>query len=136
MGVINKIIELKSNGLSFGNYLIQEKQKLDDFEFNGDKYKVKTHNEITRLEKNGVMLFETVPGSTVHELIISEKNIEFSIEGFKNTEITLSLEANKNYKLKIDEIDKSVHKANSFGKFSFSMTLSDQVRHVIIEKID
>lgn len=67
MSVVNEILKVENNYLCFGNYLVTEKQKLENFDFNGDKYKVKTHNEITRLEKNGKMILETVPGlSLIH----------------------------------------------------------------------
>ena len=43
MAVIKELIRKESNGtLSFGNYELDSKQKLSDFEFEGDLYKVKT----------------------------------------------------------------------------------------------
>ena len=38
--------------LSFGDYTLLSKTKLDNYEFEGDIYKVKTFAEITKLEKN------------------------------------------------------------------------------------
>ena len=47
MAVINELIRSESNGaISFGNYLLDTKSKLSDFEHNGDLYKVKTFKEI------------------------------------------------------------------------------------------
>lgn len=78
MAVIDEIIRLESdNSLSFGNYSVSEKQKVNNFEALGDIYKVKTHNQITRLEKNGKLLVETVPGATIRNLKISEKRLLF-----------------------------------------------------------
>ena len=66
MAVIEELIRQEDNGsISFGNYLMDEKKKVLDFEVQGDLYKVKTYREITKLEKNGKMLLETVPGATI-----------------------------------------------------------------------
>ena len=62
MAVIEELIRLEDNGsISFGNYLMDEKKKVLDFEVCGNLYKVKTYKDITKLEKNGKMLFESVP---------------------------------------------------------------------------
>ena len=66
MSVVEQLIRREDNGsLSFGNYLLQTKTKKSDFEYEGDLYKVKTFQEITKLEKNGIFVYESVPGSTV-----------------------------------------------------------------------
>ena len=134
MSVINEILKAENNYLCFGNYLVTQKQKLENFDFHGDKYKVKTHNEITRLEKNDKMLLETIPGSAIHKFSENENEISFEAEGFENTQITLELAANQNYKLEIDDVLISTSSSNSFGKFSFSLTLSNSPRSVRIKK--
>ncbi len=54
MPVVNELIRSEADGaISFGNYKLDTKSKLPDFEHCGDTYKVKTFNEITKLEKNG-----------------------------------------------------------------------------------
>lgn len=66
MAVIEELIRQEENGtISFGNHLMDEKKKVLDFEVNGDLYKIKTFKEITKLEKNGKMLLETVPGQNL-----------------------------------------------------------------------
>ena len=135
MAIIKEILKADNNYLAFGNYLVKEKQKLEDFMFNNNKYKVKTHDELTRLEKNDNMLLETVPGSAIHKFIIKDNLISFEAEGFENTQITLGLEPDQTYELKIDDILINKSKANSFGKFSFSVTLSDKPKTLKIKKI-
>ncbi|MEG0687498.1 MAG: endosialidase, partial [Hungatella sp.] len=50
MPVIEELIRSGSDGsISFGNYKLDTKSKLDNFEHNGDLYKVKTFDEITKL---------------------------------------------------------------------------------------
>lgn len=69
MSVVDELIHIEGDGtISFGNYLLDTKTKLDNVEYNGDIYKVKTFKEITKLEKNGMFVYESVPGTTVHNL--------------------------------------------------------------------
>ena len=66
MAVVEELIRKESDGsISYGNYLLDTKSKKDNFEHNGDLYKVKTFKEITKLEKNGMFVYESVPGTTV-----------------------------------------------------------------------
>ena len=52
MSVINELIRTEANGtLSFGNYSLAAKSKVEDFEHEGDLYKVKTFKEITKLDR-------------------------------------------------------------------------------------
>ena len=55
MAVIDELLRSESNGsISFGNHELAAKAKLEDYEHSGDRYKVKTFQEITKLEKNGL----------------------------------------------------------------------------------
>ena len=64
MSVINDLINIESDSLDFGNYELATKTKKDGIEYKGDIYKIKTFNEITKLEKNGMFVYESVPGTT------------------------------------------------------------------------
>ena len=66
MAVVEELIRTENNEtLSFGNYKLAAKSKLDNYEFGGDLYKVKTFKEITKLERNGMFVYESVPGTAV-----------------------------------------------------------------------
>ena len=66
MATVKELLRAENDGtLSFGDYTLPTKTKKDNFEFEGDIYKVKTFAEITKLEKNGMFVYESVPGSTV-----------------------------------------------------------------------
>ena len=74
MPVVNELIRSEADGaISFGNYKLDTKSKLPDFEHCGDTYKVKTFNEITKLEKNGSFVYESVP---VQLLMILRQQIQ------------------------------------------------------------
>ena len=71
---INLLIRSEADGaISFGNYKLDTKSKLPDFEHCGDTYKVKTFNEITKLEKNGSFVYESVPGTAVNDFKATER---------------------------------------------------------------
>ncbi len=66
MSVVKELLRTEADGtISFGNYELDQKAKLSDYEYNGDLYKVKTFKEITKLERNGMLVYESVPGTAV-----------------------------------------------------------------------
>ncbi|NMA82875.1 MAG: endosialidase [Epulopiscium sp.] len=137
MAVIEELIREENNQtISFGNYLMETKKKVQDFEVNGHLYKIKTFSEITKLEKNGVLLFESVPGTTVHHFDIDDKNVTFMIEGNKDAQVTLELEANKEYKIYLDQVQVGRVAPKHSGKITFSVNLQEKSsQNIRIEKI-
>lgn len=136
MSNIAELIRIEDNGMiSFGNYLVDSKKKIKDFEVRGDLYNLKTFKEITKLEKNGTLLFEAVPGVAINNFQMDEKTISFNAEGFENTQITMELESSKEYKIIINGENVSSEKTNIAGKLIFSLELSDNPVSAIIEKI-
>ena len=124
MAVVKELIRKESDGtLSFGNYEFDTKQKLSDFEFEGDLYKVKTFKEITKLEKNGLFVYESVPGTVVTGLKVTEQEIVFSVEGWEDASITLELEPETEYEVYVDSTNAGKMKTNLGGKLSMSVEL-------------
>ncbi len=137
MSVIKELIRKEANGtLSFGNYELGSKTKQDGFEFNGDIYKIKTFKEITKLEKNGMFVYESVPGTTVLDFSATDKGVLFKVEGTVDSQITLELEENKEYKISINGEDAGTMKTNLGGKLNFSVEIdADAVSEVEIVKL-
>ena len=76
MATIKELIRTEAaGGISFGNYELDTKTKLSDYEYDGDLYKVKTFKEITKLERNGMFVYESVPGTTVLDMKIGNNGI-------------------------------------------------------------
>lgn len=124
MGVIKELIRKEGDGtLSFGNYEYDTKQKKSDYEFEGDLYKVKTFKEITKLEKNGLFVYESVPGTVVTGLKVTEKDTSFSVEGWEDTSITLELEPETEYKVYVDDTSFGKMKTNLGGKLVLSLEI-------------
>ena len=124
------------NTLSFGNTELPAKAKLDGFEYNGDLYKIKTFKEITKLEKNGNMVYESVPGTVVHNLKFTDRQVTFGVEAEEDAQITLELEAEKEYKIYVDGTNLGKMKTNLGGKLSFSVELAaSDIAQVKIDKL-
>ena len=121
MSVINDLINIESDSLDFGNYELATKK--DGIEYKGDIYKIKTFNEITKLEKNGMFVYESVPGTAVHGFRSSEEDVSFIVEGTETSSITLELEPETDYKIHIDDIYVGKNKTNLGGKLSISVDL-------------
>ena len=124
MAAIKELIRKESdNTISFGDYTLDKKTKLDNFEYQGDLYKVKTFGEITILEKNGSFVYESVPGTAVEHLKETEKGMEFKVEGPEDAQITVGLEADTEYEVYVGGGDAGNMKTNLGGKLSLSVEL-------------
>ena len=125
MANVKELIVAQQNGtLDFGDYSLDQKTKLADFPFEGDTYKVKTFKEITRLEKNGAVAYESVPGSAVHNYRNTDLQITFEVESVDDLQITLEVEPQKEYKVLIDDTNIGRIKSNLGGKISFGIELN------------
>ena len=125
MAVVEELIRKEEDGtLSFGNFELTSKSKLSDFEYEGDLYKIKTFQEITKLERNGMFVYESVPGTTVTNMNCKEEGITFYVEGKEDAQVTLELEAEKEYDVRISGRDSGVMKTNLGGKLSLSVELN------------
>lgn len=134
MAVISELIRVESNGtISFGDYTLAEKAKLDNFAYNGGSYKVKTCKDITKLECNDVFVYESVPGTAVSDFAKEDGKVSFVVEGVEDAQITLELEAESTYEVSINGASTGEVTTNLGGKLSFSVNLESEAK-VVIEK--
>ena len=127
MPVIESLIRSEADGtISFGNYKLDTKSKLDNFEHAGDLYKIKTFYEITKLERNGSFVYESVPGTAVTELSVTEDGMTFQVEGTEDAEITLGLEEEKDYQVSVEGVSAGQMKTNLGGKLTISVELDPE----------
>ena len=124
MAAVKELLKAEADGtLSFGYYTLGSKTKLDGFEFQGDLYKVKTFAEITKLEKNGMFVYESVPGTSVENFKASEDIVSFKVSGTKDAQFTLELEADSEYIVYMDDVNVGDMRTNLSGKLSVSAEL-------------
>ena len=122
MATVKELIRKEENGaLSFGDYELAQKAKLSDFPHQGDMYKVKTYQEITKLERNGMFVYESVPGTSVFQLIQDGETTAFTVEGVSDAQVTVELEADTEYEVFLNEESTGRMKTNLGGKLSFNV---------------
>ena len=125
MAVVEQLLRAEPDGtISFGNYELKEKAKLENFKHDGDILKVKTFKDITKLEANESFVYESVPGTTVTNFREKENGVEFNVEGEEDAQITVGLEENTDYRVYVDYVDMGVMKTNLGGKLNISVELS------------
>lgn len=125
MPEISELIRVEEDGtISFGNYELAAKAKRSDFEWKGDLYKVKTFAEITKLERNGMFVYESVPGTAIHHFNAGDSSVTFEAEGSQDAQITLQMEDSREYEVYVDDVSIGGMKTNVSGKLVLSVELS------------
>lgn len=125
MSTVKELLRAEEDGsLSFGDYSLESKTKLDNFEFEGDIYKVKTFKEITKLEKNGMFVYESVPGSTVENFEATDTEVAFKVYAEEDVQFTLELEPESCYEVFINEESVGKMDTNLSGKLSVSVEVT------------
>ena len=124
MTAVKELLRANEDGtISFGDYTLPSKTKKEGFEFEGDIYKVKTFSEITKLEKNGMFVYESVPGTAVEGFRAEESGVSFQVSGEEDAQFTLELEADSEYTVYLDDVNAGKMKTNLSGKLSVSAEL-------------
>lgn len=125
MAVVEELLRAEDGGaISFGNHKLEQKAKLEDFEFGGDLLKVKTFKTMTKLEKNGMFVYESVPGTSVTHFMETEKGIEFNVEGDEDAQLTVGLQEDTEYEVFINNESIDKMRTNLGGKLNLSVELA------------
>lgn len=126
MAVVEELVRTEENGsISFGNYRLDAKAKVEDYEHGGDLYKVKTYRKLTKLEKNGMFAYESDPGTSVLQFKETEEGVSFLVEGDADAQITVGLEEDTEYSVSIGDANIGSMKTNLSGKLSISVELEN-----------
>ncbi len=126
MAVVAELLRSEADGsISFGNHSLAAKAKLEDFPHNGDLYKVKTFQTMTKLEKNGMFLYESVPGTSVNNLVESADGMSFLVEGNEDAQITLGLKEDTEYEVFVARASVGKMNTGMSGKLNLSVELAE-----------
>lgn len=124
MAVVEELLRSEGDGtISFGNHTLENKAKVEDYEHCGDLYKVKTYKAMTKLERNGMFAYESVPGTSVLNFSETADGVSFRAEGIEDAQITLGLEEDTEYEVFIDDKCIGKMKTNLGGKMNISVEL-------------
>ena len=126
MAVVRDLIITEEDGsISFGNYELNQKAKKSDYEVRGDRYKVKTFRESTRLERNDAMVYESEPGTAVLHFKEDENGVSFCVEGPEDAQIILSLADDTAYRVFIDGKETGMMENGMSGKLVLSVEMGE-----------
>lgn len=135
MAVVEELLRSEADGaFSFGNHKLAQKAKVEDFKHEGDLLKVKTYNEITKLEKNGMFLYESVPGTSVLNFKEQADGVEFTVAGDADAQITVGLSDNTEYDVFVADRNVGRMKTGMSGKLSLSVEL-ENVGEVLVKVV-
>ena len=124
MAVVEELLRSeKSGAISFGDHTLEEKAKLDNFEHCGDLYKVKTFKTMTKLERNGMFVYESVPGTSVSHFVETADGVKFTVEGDEDAQITIGLDDDTEYEVFVDGKSVGTMTTGLGGKLSLSVEL-------------
>lgn len=136
MAIVKELILAEENGtISFGNYELDKKTKLMSFDVGGNLYDIRTFNEITKLNKDEALVYESIPGTAVHNFTVKDKLITFKVAGTAESQITMELSPDTEYDLFIDELKVGKIKSNLAGKIIFSVDCRNTPKKVEIRRI-
>lgn len=125
MAVVEALICAGQDGaVSFGNHSLEQKAKKEDFELGGDLYKVKTYKTMTKLEKNGMFVYESVPGTSVNHFTETADGVSFQVEGDEDAQITIGLEDETEYEVFQNGASIGRMCTNLGGKLNISVELA------------
>lgn len=124
MSVVKDLFREEADGsISFGDYELAEKAKKSDIEAHGDRYKVKTFRESTRLEKNDALLYESEPGTAVTSFSEDGNGVKFTVEGPEDAQVILGMEDGASYKVTMNGREAGVIATSMGGKLVLTVEL-------------
>lgn len=108
----------------FGNY--ENKDKLKEAIIHNElDYKVKTHSDITRLERDELMIYESVPGTNVRNFSYTSSKIKFNVSGYSHTSIIIGVNQDSVFNLTVDNVDEGEAIFVAKGKLNINLNLEN-----------
>ena len=127
MSVVKDLITENENGaISFGDYELEQKAKKSDFEVRGDRYKVKTFRESTRLERTAALVYDSEPGTAVHDFVWNEEGVSFTVECPEDCQVVLGLTDEATYRVIVNGKDTGMMDTGRGGKLVLSIETGGQ----------
>ena len=124
MAAVSELIRKdEGNTISFGDHTLDAKAKVEDFDVSGNLYKVKTYKALTKLERDGMFVYESEPGTSVNGFEVLPNGVSFTVCGNEDAMITVGLKEDTEYSVDIAGKDIGRIKTNLGGKLSFSVEL-------------
>ena len=124
MSAVTELIRVEEGGaISFGDHTLAAKSKVEDFDAGGNLYKVKTFKELTKLERDGMFVYESEPGTSVNNFEVKPDGVSFTVCGDEDAMITIGLKEDCEYSVNVAGRDMGRIRTNLGGKRSISVEL-------------
>ena len=78
---------------------------------------------MTKLEKNGMFVYESVPGTSVNDFRETQDGISFMVEGSEDAQITVGLQDETEYEVFINNESIGKMRTNLGGELNLSVEL-------------
>ena len=91
-----------------------------DLIFRGTSTKLRRSKRLQKLEKNGMFVYESVPGTAVENFKATENVVSFKVCGETDFQFTLGMEADAEYVVYMDDVNIGDMTTNLSGKLSVS----------------
>ena len=125
MSAVTELIRKEDGGaISFGDHTLSTKAKVEDFDVGGNLYKVKTFRELTKLERDGMFVYESEPGTSVNNYEVTPDGVSFTVCGDEDAMITIGLKEDCEYSVNVGGRDIGRIRTNLGGKLSISVELA------------
>ena len=124
MAAVSELIRKEEgNAISFGDPTLATKAKVEDFDVAGNLYKVKTFRELTKLERDGLFVYESEPGTSVNDFKVLPNGVSFTVCGDEDAMITVGLKEDTEYNVTVADKEIGKIRTNLGGKLSISVEL-------------
>ena len=124
MAIVEELLRAEKDGaISFGNHTLEKKAKKEET-ISGNTYKVKTLQEMTKLEKNEMFLYESVPGTSVNHFVETANGVAFVVEVAEDAQLTLGMKDDTEYEVYVGGESIGKMSTGLGGKLSLSVELS------------
>ena len=81
---------------------------------------------MTKLEKNGLFVYESVPGTSVLNFVETQDGVTFTVEGDEDAQITVGLLEETEYEVFVQNVSVGKMTTNLGGKLNISAELADE----------
>lgn len=123
MAIVEELLRAENDGtIGFGNHRLEQKNKKEE-SLNADLYKVKTYQAMTKLEKNDMFLYESVPGTSVLNFKETDQGVSFVVEGDEDAQLTIGLKDDTEYEVFVGGESVGRMSTGLGGKLSLSVEL-------------
>lgn len=134
---MKKLIEInEQSNLNFGDYTLSEKSK-ENIIYNEYEYKLKTFKDVTRLERDELLIYESVPGTYVENFSYKSDEISFMVSGNDTASIIIGVNQDSNFSLTIDDKFYPETVCISPGKLNINLNFNKENKvKVVLTKIN